>query len=78
MLVLMRNTGEQISIPSLGVSIKVVSTQGNRTRIGINAPTSLEIRRAELSNDTLIDSDGEINSELRCERRQVTATLETE
>ena len=60
MLVLMRKTGEQISIPSLGISIKVVSTQGNRTRIGINAPMSLEIRRAELSNNTLIDSDGEI------------------
>lgn len=78
MLVLMRKTGEQISIPSLGVSIKVVSTQGNRTRIGINAPTSLEIRRAELSNDTLIYSGEEINSELCCERRQVIATLETE
>lgn len=60
MLVLMRKTGEQISIPSLGVSIKIVSNQGNRTRIGIKALTSLEVRRAELSNDTLIDSDGEI------------------
>ena len=44
MLVLMRKTGEQISIPCLGVSIKVMSTQGNRTRIGINAPANLEIR----------------------------------
>lgn len=63
MLVLIRKTGEQISIPCLGVSIKVMSTQGNRTWIGIDAPANLEIRRAELSNDTLI------NSELCCERR---------
>lgn len=70
MLVLMRKTGEQISIPSLGVSIKVVSAQGNRTRIGINAPTSLEIRRAELSDNTLVYPGKEINSELCCERRK--------
>ena len=48
MLVLTRRMGEEISIPSLGVSIRVVSTQGNRTRIGIDAPIGLEIRRAEL------------------------------
>lgn len=51
MLVLMRRAGEEISIPSLGVSIKIVSTQGGRTRIGINAPAGLAIRRAEVKSE---------------------------
>jgi carbon storage regulator CsrA len=54
MLVLTRHMGEELSIPSLGVSIKIVSTQGNRTRIGINAPIDIEIRRAELTAVTEI------------------------
>ncbi|MFT4558509.1 MAG: carbon storage regulator CsrA [Porticoccaceae bacterium] len=66
MLVLTRRTGEEISIPSLGVSIRIVSTQGSRTRIGINAPPSLEIRRAELCGNTVIDSEDEITFELCC------------
>jgi carbon storage regulator CsrA len=68
MLVLTRRTGEEISIPSLGVCIKIVNTQGNRTRIGIDAPTSLKIRRAELFSDAGTDSDDDINFDLRCER----------
>ena len=64
MLVLTRRLGEEISIPSLGVSIRIVGTQGSRTRIGIDAPASLEIRRAELCGNTVIDSDDEVNFEL--------------
>ena len=48
MLVLTRRTGDEIAIPSLGVTIKVVSSRGNRTRLGIDAPHGLPIRRAEL------------------------------
>jgi carbon storage regulator CsrA len=68
MLVLMRRTGEEILIPSLGVCIKILSTQDNRSRIGIDAPASLEIRRAELFSDAGIDSDDKINSDLCCKR----------
>lgn len=64
MLVLTRRLGEEISIPSLGVSIRIMSTQGSRTRIGIDAPVSLEIRRAELCGSTVIDSEDEVNFEL--------------
>lgn len=53
MLVLMRKTGEEILIPTLGVKVKVVSTKGNRTRIGIEAPEDLPIRREELSSDPM-------------------------
>lgn len=67
MLVLTRRTGEQVSIPSLGVSIRVVSIQGNRTRIGIDAPAGLKIRRAELFDNATIDSDDEITFELCCQ-----------
>ncbi|MFT5324800.1 MAG: carbon storage regulator CsrA [Planctomycetaceae bacterium] len=66
MLVLTRRAGEEISIPSLGVSIRIVSTQGSRTRIGIDAPPSLEICRAELCGNTVIDPKDEINFELCC------------
>ena len=48
MLVLMRHDREEIVIPSLGVTIKVVDTRGGRVRIGIDAPPSVAIRRSEL------------------------------
>lgn len=64
MLVLTRCVGEEISIPLLGVSIRIVSTQGGRTRIGIDAPPTLQIRRAELCGNTVIDSGDELTFEL--------------
>jgi carbon storage regulator len=48
MLVLMRRIREEIVIPSLGVTIKVVDTRGGRVRIGIEAPDGVSIRRSEL------------------------------
>lgn len=67
MLVVTRRTGELVSIPSLGVSIRVVCTQGNRARIGIDAPVGVTIRRAELFNNAANDSDDRITFELCCQ-----------
>jgi carbon storage regulator CsrA len=47
MLVLTRKTGERIVIAG-GITIEVLQTQGNRVRIGIEAPRGVSIRRQEL------------------------------
>jgi carbon storage regulator len=47
MLVLTRKAGERIFIGD-GVMVEVVEIQGNRVRIGIQAPTDVAILRQEL------------------------------
>ena len=47
MLVLTRKLGEQVVLGD-EIAISVVSLQGNRVRIGIQAPPHVSIRRAEL------------------------------
>ncbi len=49
MLVLTRRTGEGILIEG-GVCIKVLQTQRGRVRLGIVAPKSIRVDRAELPN----------------------------
>jgi carbon storage regulator CsrA len=48
MLVLSRRPGQQIVLPSLGVTIQLTRLEGNTARIGIDAPGDVEIFRAEL------------------------------
>lgn len=48
MLVLSRRLDEAIIIPDAGIQITVLSVQGNRVRLGIDAPATVEIRRCEL------------------------------
>jgi carbon storage regulator len=48
MLVLTRKTGEAIRIGD-NINVTVVKVQGNRVRIGIEAPRSVEVNRAELT-----------------------------
>jgi carbon storage regulator len=50
MLVLSRKVGERIHIGD-GVVVTVLGVQGNRCRIGIEAPTNIAIRRAELRSE---------------------------
>jgi carbon storage regulator CsrA len=50
MLVLSRRDGEEIVIGK-DVVIKVLASNGGRVRIGIEAPRSVAIRRAELCQD---------------------------
>ena len=49
MLVLSRRTDEEIVLPDLGVTIKVLRTSGNQIRLGISAPSDVRILRGELA-----------------------------
>ena len=48
MLVLTRKTSETIELPGLGVTITLVKINGNRVRVGIEAPRDQTIVRGEL------------------------------
>lgn len=56
MLVLTRKSGQKIVIGN-GIVITVLAVQGQRIRIGIDAPPSISIRRSELS---ALDADGKL------------------
>jgi carbon storage regulator len=48
MLVLSRKIGEQVVLPSCGVTIAVVRIAGNKVRLGIQAPPETSVHRQEL------------------------------
>ena len=48
MLVLSRKPGETIYIDDETIKVKIVSIEGNRVRLGIEAPTSVRVRRSEV------------------------------
>ncbi|MDL2220630.1 carbon storage regulator CsrA [Eubacteriales bacterium OttesenSCG-928-N14] len=52
MLVLSRKTGEAISLGP-NIMVKVVAVEGDRVRIGIEAPSDIRIFRTELLMDTI-------------------------
>jgi carbon storage regulator len=47
MLVLSRKVGESLVIDG-GIVLRVLSTQGGRIRLGVDAPATVSIRRSEL------------------------------
>jgi carbon storage regulator len=47
MLVLSRKTGEQVVLPTCGVTISVVKVEGRRVRLGITAPKETAVHRME-------------------------------
>jgi len=49
MLVLSRKPGEKVLIAN-DITISVLSVQGNRVRLGIDAPGDYRVLRAELAN----------------------------
>lgn len=57
MLVLTRKRGEQIEIAGQ-IRVTVVGVQGNRVRLGIEAPDHVSIRRGEIVFD--LDHEQEI------------------
>ena len=52
MLVLSRKTGEAISLGP-NIMVKIVAVEGDRVRIGIEAPSDIRIFRTELLMDTI-------------------------
>lgn len=48
MLVLSRKTGEQVVLPSCGVTIEVVKIAGNKVRLGVQAPPKTGVHRREI------------------------------
>ena len=50
MLVLSRRESDKILFPSLGISVEVLRIQGNKARLGIEAPDDIPILRHELAS----------------------------
>lgn len=61
MLVLSRHPQEKILFPGTGISIEIVQTKGNTVRVGIEAPRSIRVLRAEIAEP------GDLLAELPCE-----------
>ncbi len=49
MLVLSRRQGEEIVVPECGITVTVLEILGARVRIGIAAPSSVTVLRAEIA-----------------------------
>ncbi len=64
MLVLTRKRGELIQIDG-NILVTVISVQGNRVRLGIEAPDSVSVRRGELVFD-LETEDEPHTEEIAC------------
>lgn len=56
MLVLTRKRGELIQIDG-NIQVTVISVQGNRVRLGIEAPDSVSVRRGELVFDVDLEDE---------------------
>ena len=48
MLVLARRIGEQIVLPSCGVTVTVIAIRGKSVRLGFSAPPKVAVQRSEL------------------------------
>lgn len=57
MLVLTRKLGEEIVLPGLDITIKLVEVHGHRVRLGICAPPSVVVLRSEVADAALPPRD---------------------
>jgi carbon storage regulator len=48
MLVLSRKADQQIVLPGLGVTIRMLEVRGQAVRLGVSAPKSIAVHRSEL------------------------------
>jgi carbon storage regulator len=48
MLVLSRKVGEKVVVPGCGLTLTVLAVQGNRIRLGVEAPVETAVYRAEV------------------------------
>ncbi len=72
MLVLSRKENQTIRFPHLGVSVEILRVEGNRVRVGIDAPKDVRILRGELetgeetaSSEQVKTADQQRNHDLR-------------
>jgi carbon storage regulator len=66
MLVLTRGVGEELVIGD-NIRVQVVSIQGGRVRIGIEAPPEITVDRAEICLRRIAENRGEgLNLPCRC------------
>lgn len=56
MLVLTRRLGEEIVIPALDVSIRLLEIRGDKARIGFDGPADVQIHRREVW-DRIVESE---------------------
>lgn len=70
MLVLSRKVGESIVLDG-GIRVTVTQVQGNRVRIGIEAPLAVGVRRAELAEFT---DPGAAHIESNCDTQSPRST----
>ena len=55
MLILTRKTDQDILIPDLNITIRVLEIRSHRVRLGIEAPQSVKILRSELQTDPSVE-----------------------
>ena len=55
MLVLTRETGEEIRVGSV-ISVKVLSVSRNRVKLGVSGPRDVPVLRAEICQDVPLDT----------------------
>ncbi len=59
MLVLSRKENQRIVFPNIGVSVEILRIEGNRVRVGVDAPRELRILRGELTDDQEMAEESE-------------------
>lgn len=53
MLVLSRKKNQSIQFPNLGISIEILRIDGNKVRVGVDAPAHIRVLRGELAGEAL-------------------------
>jgi carbon storage regulator len=48
MLVISRKSGEEVVVPEIGITFRVLEVRGERVRLGITAPDDVRIYRQEV------------------------------
>jgi carbon storage regulator len=64
MLVLSRKVGEKVVVPACGLTLTVLSVQGQRVRLGIAAPAETVVHREEVWERQR--TEGEAEAPLTC------------
>ncbi|WP_182866452.1 response regulator [Rhodopirellula sp. JC639] len=57
MLVISRRLNESVQFPNLGITVTLLKNTGSRIRLGIDAPSEVEILRSELAGGELAGGD---------------------